>query len=166
MHNSLLIITLYCLLCLLILLCLIYFFRNSLIINIYKLPIIRKSWQLPDMDASSVDLKDNDKPVVVCCGDSITHGHIGYNWVGSLREKDSSKIYINAGINADLTWNLNQRVDDIIKHDPDYITILIGTNDAIGSQPVQLIQDYYIETKNLPKTPSIEWFEELFKPFY
>ena len=165
MHNSLLIITLYCLLCLLILLCLIYFFRNSLIINIYKLPIIRKSWQLPDMDASSVDLKDNDKPVVVCCGDSITHGHIGYNWVGSLREKDSSKIYINAGINADLTWNLNQRVDDIIKHDPDYITILIGTNDAIGSQPVQLIQDYYIETKNLPKTPSIEWFEEQIEIF-
>ena len=148
------------LLYLITLLCAIYFFRNSIIINIYKLPIIRKSWQLPDMDAGSVTLKNNDKPVVVCCGDSITHGHIGYNWVGSLRKQDSSKVYINAGINADLTWNLNQRVDEIIKHNPDYITILIGTNDAIGSQPVKLIQDYYIETKNLPQTPSIEWFED------
>jgi len=117
------------------------------------------------MDANSVNLKNNDKPVVVCCGDSITHGHIGYNWVGSLREKDSSKIYINAGINADLTWNLNQRLDDIIKHNPDYITILIGTNDAIGSQPVKLIQEYYIQTKNLPKTPSIDWFEEQIEIF-
>jgi lysophospholipase L1-like esterase len=122
--------------------------------------MIRRSWQLPDMDASSVQLKDNNKPVVVCCGDSITHGHIGYNWVDSLRKDDTSKVYINAGINADLTWNLNQRVDDIIKHNPDYITILIGTNDAIGSQPVKLIQDYYMETKGLPQKPSIEWYKE------
>jgi len=156
---------LYYLLYLIIILYAIYFFRNSIIINIYKLPIIRKSWQLPDMDAGSVALKNNDKPVVVCCGDSITHGHIGYNWVGSLREQDSSKVYINAGINADLTWNLNQRVGQIIKHNPDYITILIGTNDAIGSQPVKLIQDYYVETKNLPQTPSTEWFEEQIEIF-
>ncbi len=140
-----------------VLITLIYFFRNTIIVNIYKLPIIRKSWQLPDMDAHNVNLVNNYKPVVVCCGDSITHGHIGYDWVGNLRKNDDSKIYINAGINADLTWNLNQRIDDIIKHNPDYITILIGTNDAIGSQPVKLIQDYYIQTKNLPKVPSIEW---------
>ena len=148
-----------------VLITLIYFFRNTIIINIYKLPIIRKSWQLPDMDAHNVNLVKNDKPVVVCCGDSITHGHIGYDWVGNLRKNDDSKIYINAGINADLTWNLNQRIDDIIKHDPDYVTILIGTNDAIGSQPVKLIQDYYIQTKNLPQVPSIEWFEEQIEIF-
>ena len=148
-----------------VLIILIYFFRNTIIINIYKLPIIRKSWQLPDMDAHNVNLVKNDKPVVVCCGDSITHGHIGYDWVGNLRKNDDSKIYINAGINADLTWNLNQRIDDIIKHDPDYVTILIGTNDAIGSQPVKLIQDYYIQTKNLPQVPSIEWFEEQIEIF-
>ena len=156
---------LFLLLSLIVFLYLIYFFRNTIIQNIYKLPKIRKSWQLPDMDASSVQLKHNYKPVVVCCGDSITHGHIGYNWVGKLRENDTSKIYINAGINADLTWNLNQRIGDVIKHNPDYITILIGTNDAIGSQPVKLIQDYYIQTKNLPRTPSIEWFEEQIENF-
>ena len=117
------------------------------------------------MNAHSVNLINNDKPVVVCCGDSITHGHIGYDWVSSLRNSDDSKIYINAGINADLTWNLNQRLNDIIKHNPDYVTILIGTNDAIGSQPVKLIQDYYIQTKNLPQAPSIKWFEEQIEIF-
>ena len=50
------------------------------------------------MDARSVNLINNDKPVVVCCGDSITHGHIGYDWVSSLRNSDDSKIYINAGL--------------------------------------------------------------------
>ena len=47
------------------------------------------------MDAHSVNLINNDKPVVVCC-DSITHGHIGYDWVSSLRNSNHSKIYINA----------------------------------------------------------------------
>ena len=101
---------LYYLLYLIILLYAIYFFRNSIIINIYKLPIIRKSWQLPDMDAGSVTLKNNNKPVVVCCGDSITHGHIGYNWVGSLREQDSSKVYINAVSYTHLTLPTNREV--------------------------------------------------------
>lgn len=144
----------------------LYILRNSIILNIYKLPLIRKSWQLPVMAADTFDLEpDNDKPVVVCCGDSITHGHIGYDWVSTLRKQDESKIYINAGINADLTWNLNQRVDDIIKHNPDYITILIGTNDAIGSQNIKHIQDYYVSTKGLPQLPHIDWYASELEKF-
>ena len=87
-------------------------------------------------------------------------------FLGNDSEGDQLFSYCqNAGINADLTWNLNQRINDIIKHNPDYITILIGTNDAIGSHPVKLIQDYYIQTKNLPQAPSIEWFEEQIEIF-
>jgi hypothetical protein len=94
-----------------------YIFRNNIIMNIYKLPLIRKSWQLPNMAASTFEVpQNNTKPVVVCCGDSITHGHIGYDWVSALRKKDDSKIYINSGINSDLTWNLNVIVDNIIIH--------------------------------------------------
>ena len=71
-----------------------YIFRNNIIMNIYKLPLIRKSWQLPNMAASTFEVpQNNTKPVVVCCGDSITHGHIGYDWVSALRKKDDSKIY-------------------------------------------------------------------------
>lgn len=137
----------------------LYIFRNNIVMNIYKLPLIRKSWQLPNMAAATFEISSNNtKPVVVCCGDSITHGHIGYDWVSSLRNIDKSKVYINAGINADLTWNLNQRIHDITKHDPDYVTILIGTNDAIGSQKIKHIQDYYVSTKGLPRLPHIDWY--------
>ena len=143
-----------------------YIFRNNIIMNIYKLPLIRKSWQLPNMAASTFEVpKNNTKPIVVFCGDSITHGHIGYDWVSALRKKDDSKIYINAGINADLTWNLNERVDNIIKHNPDYITILIGTNDAIGSQNIKHIQDYYVSTKGLPRLPHIDWYRSELERF-
>ncbi len=157
---------LYVSIAMLLLILILYIIRNSIILNIYKLPLIRKSWQLPAMAADTFDLEpDNDKPVVVCCGDSITHGHIGYDWVSTLRKEDKSKIYINAGINADLTWNLNQRVDDIIKHNPDYITILIGTNDAIGSQNIKHIQDYYVSTKGLPQLPHIDWYASELEKF-
>ena len=144
----------------------LYIFRNNIVMNIYKLPLIRKSWQLPNMAAATFEiLSNNTKPVVVCCGDSITHGHIGYDWVSSLRNIDKSKVYINAGINADLTWNLNQRIDDIIKHHPDYVTILIGTNDAIGSQKIKHIQDYYVSTKGLPRLPHIDWYASELEKF-
>ena len=144
----------------------LYIFRNNIIMNIYKLPLIRKSWQLPNMAAATFEISSNNtKPVVVCCGDSITHGHIGYDWVSSLRNIDKSKVYINAGINADLTWNLNQRIDDIIKHHPDYVTILIGTNDAIGSENIKHIQDYYVSTKGLPRLPHIDWYASELEKF-
>lgn len=144
----------------------LYIFRNNIVMNIYKLPLIRKSWQLPNMAAATFEISSNNtKPVVVCCGDSITHGHIGYDWVSSLRNIDKSKVYINAGINADLTWNLNQRIDDIIKHHPDYVTILIGTNDAIGSQNIKHIQDYYVSTKGLPRLPHIDWYASELEKF-
>ena len=104
------------------------------------------------------DAKDN-RQVIVCCGDSITHGRIGYDWFSDLHKKDRSRIYINAGINGDLAWNLYTRIEDIISCNPDIITILIGTNDAMGSQSEEMGEDY-IKRKGLPRIPSIDWYEE------
>ena len=36
-------------------------------------------------------------------------------------------------MNGDLAWNVNQRIDEIIKCDPDLVFLLIGSNDAMGS---------------------------------
>jgi len=119
-----------------------------ILMNAWRFPIIKHAWGLPKMSADSFVRDSNDnRPIVLCCGDSITHGHIGYNWVGALREQDSSKIYVNAGINGDLAWNLNQRLKNALKCNPDYITILIGTNDAMGSQKIKFIQEYILCTK-------------------
>ena len=62
---------------LLLIILILYILRNSIILNIYKLPLIRKSWQLPDIAAGVFELDpDNDKPVVVCCipGKEFTPG--------------------------------------------------------------------------------------------
>jgi lysophospholipase L1-like esterase len=73
--------------------------------------------------------------VIVCVGDSITHGRVSYNYVDLLSQRLSSSGFelVNAGVNGELAYDVLQRVDEVIRCDPDFITILIGTNDIYAS---------------------------------
>ena len=103
--------------------------------------------------------KEDNKKLVVFAGNSITHGRVGYDWVRSLSLNDTSKIYLNAGMNGDLAWNVNQRIDEIIKCDPDLVFLLIGSNDAMGSLSKDAGQ-FYKKLKNLPLLPALGWYEK------
>jgi lysophospholipase L1-like esterase len=77
------------------------------------------------------------KKVIVCAGDSITHGNMSHDWVSELAAQHPENQFFNAGINADLSFTLLRRLDDIIKLQPQHINLLIGTNDvcfALGRQ--------------------------------
>ena len=73
--------------------------------------------------------------VVACLGDSITHGNVSYDWVSNLRARFSAQNlhFINAGINSNVVWQLNQRLPTILACRPDTVVVLIGTNDVMGS---------------------------------
>ena len=103
--------------------------------------------------------KEYNKKLVVFAGNSITHGRVGYDWVRSLSLNDTSKIYLNAGMNGDLAWNVNQRIDEIIKCDPDLVFLLIGSNDAMGSLSKDA-GEFYKKLKNLPLLPALGWYEK------
>ncbi|PKL35333.1 MAG: SGNH/GDSL hydrolase family protein [Spirochaetae bacterium HGW-Spirochaetae-1] len=105
--------------------------------------------------------KNPEKKVVVCIGDSITHGRVSCNYVDILSEKMEGDgfIFVNAGINSELAWNALQRVDEVIRCDPDYITILIGSNDANGSLRDSTARHQMKEMK-LPQYPDREWFRK------
>ena len=119
-----------------------------------------KGQKLPELNPNNYFPDPNDeREIVVCCGDSITHGRIGYDWVSRLARNNKNKVFINAGINGDLSWNLHKRLAEIIKCQPSMITILIGTNDAMGSQSKKLGNDY-IKMKKLPQRPSIDWYKK------
>lgn len=77
----------------------------------------------------------NGKRKVICVGDSNTRGNVSYDWVASLQKKFPETCFFNAGINGDLTFSLKKRWDEIIQAQPDFVNILIGTNDiqAIAS---------------------------------
>lgn len=69
------------------------------------------------------------KPIVVCFGDSNTHGNVSYNWVENLEKNLPDFQFVNAGRNSDLTFTLLHRIEDVIACKPNFINVLIGTND-------------------------------------
>jgi lysophospholipase L1-like esterase len=98
-------------------------------------------------------------PVAVCCGDSLTHGHVGYDWVGALRRRFPKWRLVNAGVNGDLAWNLAQRLDAVISCRPDAVTVLIGSNDAMGAHHPRTAAMQMVQ-KRLPRVPDIRWYED------
>ncbi|UYZ62281.1 SGNH/GDSL hydrolase family protein [Hymenobacter weizhouensis] len=69
---------------------------------------------------------------LVCAGDSLTHGNMSASYVAPLaaRLAPAGVEVLNAGINADLTHTLLRRLDDVVAARPDFVSLLIGTNDV------------------------------------
>lgn len=105
--------------------------------------------------------RPTDQKILILIGDSITHGTVSFNYAEVLAQRLSEKgiDVINAGINGDLTYNVLQRLQNILLLDPDYITLLIGTNDATGIFFPE-VGERQIEEKNLPEFPTLENFKQ------
>ncbi len=99
--------------------------------------------------------------VLVCVGDSITHGRVSDNYVDILSDDLGKKgIYVvNAGINSELAYNVLMRLDSIIACDPTYVTVFIGTNDAHGVLTKEQGEKEVVEMK-LPQMPTEQWYRE------
>ena len=97
--------------------------------------------------------------VVVCIGDSITHGTSSCNYVDMLAVKLSGRgfDFVNAGINSELAYNVLQRLDEIIGCAPDFVTIMIGTNDSNKSR-TEADANAAIKQMRLPQRPTAEWY--------
>lgn len=104
---------------------------------------------------------DASKKVLVCFGDSNTHGNVSYNWVKDLSSQLTDYQVFNAGINSDLTYTLLRRVDDVIACKPDFITILIGTND-VNSTMGKVMEKRYQSLGRINKntSPNFEDFKQ------
>lgn len=122
----------------------------------------RSATKLPDNNPESF-LASGKKAgkVVVCIGDSITHGRVSHNYVDELenRYRDRDVSFVNAGINSQLSYNVLQRIDQVVKCTPDFITILIGTNDASATLNEKNAARY-VKKQNLPRVPHRHWYEE------
>ncbi len=135
------------------------FFTTTLISSAALLTLVYRhiesqAQKLPDIHPGNFTKKG---PTLVCIGDSLTHGRVSHNYVEML---DLPHLdIVNAGINSELAWNVRQRIDAIIACQPDFITILIGSNDAKGilsdTKARQVIRDM-----GLPQRPDIDWFRQ------
>jgi lysophospholipase L1-like esterase len=97
--------------------------------------------------------------LAVCAGDSLTRGAVSVDYVAMLERRLPDWEFSNAGVNAELAFNLAERMGDIVTLDPDAVTILIGTNDVNATFGFQAAYGY-IAAKRLPERPSPLFFRE------
>jgi lysophospholipase L1-like esterase len=101
------------------------------------------------------------RQVVVCLGASIVHGRVCPSFVDLLARRfpESKYTFINAGVNGDSSYHVLQRLDAVVGCDPDFIVILVGTNDVICTlRPDQW--KMYRGEKRLPQPPTLESYRD------
>lgn len=97
--------------------------------------------------------------VVVCAGDSLTHGVASANYVDRLRWTFGGRgwAFVNGGINGNLAWNVGRRLDEIIACQPDAVTLLVGTNDINATLGGQILRNYQRQ-QGLREEPTLAWY--------
>jgi lysophospholipase L1-like esterase len=110
--------------------------------------------------------KASGRSVVICIGDSITHGNVGANYVEMLAHNlpQNAFYFINAGRNSDLTYTVLKRLDEIIAYQPDCVTLLIGTNDIQASMS-EKNRKIYVRNRRINNSehPDYESFKKNYK---
>jgi acyl-CoA thioesterase I len=101
------------------------------------------------------------KRLVVCAGDSITRGQSSANWVDILQRRFAADGYqfVNAGTDGDPAWNVLQRVGDIVRCQPDAVTLQVGSNDVAATSGTWQ-ENMYRRQQHLPQAPTLGWYTE------
>ncbi len=99
--------------------------------------------------------------IVACFGDSITKGRFSYDWVNQLSKAFAKENidFLNFGTDGHMAYNALQSVEKVIESEPDFVFILIGTNDVYAVLSESNTKRY-MRSLGLPKRPSIEWYSE------
>ncbi|MFB5252082.1 SGNH/GDSL hydrolase family protein [Bacillus mycoides] len=80
---------------------------------------------------------------LVCFGDSITADEIFFGGTPRLtprlQEMFPNWKVVNAGVPGDNTFDALQRIEEgVLSHEPDFVTVFLGTNDAVSFAQVPL----------------------------
>jgi lysophospholipase L1-like esterase len=102
---------------------------------------------------------DSHSRRVVCLGDSIVRGQVSTNFVNLLNQRMHKHgfHFVNAGVNGDLAYNVLIRLNTVVDKQPDFIIILVGTNDVVGALVSRMAKQYR-RVKKLPQLPTEQWY--------
>lgn len=97
-----------------------------------------------------------DKKTILFLGASITQGMISCNYVRILKERLGTRQYrfINQGVAGYESYNVMKKLGKAIKCLPDYVILLIGTNDVLSSLDPKLAK-LSRKLKKIPHEPSL-----------
>lgn len=82
------------------------------------------------------------------------------DFVDILRQRltDEGFHFLNAGVNGDLAYNVLNRLDVVLARQPDFVIVLVGTNDVNATLTPRMTQGYRL-WKRLPENPRPEWYQ-------
>jgi lysophospholipase L1-like esterase len=105
-------------------------------------------------------MKNANKHIVVCLGASMVRGQVSYNFVNLLEQRmaEDGFQFINAGVAGDQAYNVLMRLDSVIDYQPDFVIILIGTNDVTATLSPTLARISRL-TRRFPQPPSAEFYK-------
>ena len=107
----------------------------------------------------------DNRQVVVCTGDSLTHGVWSADWVRLLQRDVGPRgyLFVNAGWSGYLSCSLLRELDGIIECRPDVVVVMIGTNDVMASMHETWRASY--DRQRPPEHPTLEtfrrWLEQI-----
>lgn len=101
----------------------------------------------------------NNKKKIVFLGASITQGKISKSFVKMLKNTLGTKQYkfINHGIAGYESYNVLKKLDKAIKITPDYVIVLVGTNDVLSSLDPKLAK-LSRKLKHIPHEPTLNHY--------
>ena len=111
-------------------------------------------------DDLSKELSLKSGRVIACIGDSLTHGNIGECWVEGLRNEYPEDTVLNEGINGDVVWQVQKRIEPILACKPNIVILMIGSNDVMASFNKKSGERYRRNNK-LPEVPTFESYQKL-----
>jgi lysophospholipase L1-like esterase len=120
--------------------------------------------------------QDRRRPVLVCLGDSLTHGNIGASITPEIPMAIAAKLgmptpdygrtfndplwVVNAGQNGITSHTiLTERLNSTLNLYPDYILILIGTNDVLAMYRPKTWGNLIVRINGLSEIPTLSIFQ-------
>lgn len=120
------------------------------------------------------NLSSRRRPVLVCLGDSLTHGTVSYSYTADIPQKITSALAMEppkpTSVFADPLWVVNcgqncitthtvwrERINKALDCHPDYILLLIGTNDIHAAYSKSFARTI-TSINGLPETPTLQVF--------
>jgi lysophospholipase L1-like esterase len=100
-----------------------------------------------------------DKKTLLFLGASITQGMISCSYVKMLKRRLGIKRYnfINHGVAGYESYNVKKKLEKGIKFSPDYVILLVGTNDVLSSLDTKLAE-LTRKLKKIPHDPTILYY--------
>lgn len=92
-------------------------------------------------------------------GASIVRGQVSYNFIRLLEQRMAGESFnfINAGVPGDQAYNALMRIDTVIAHLPDFVVVLVGTNDVTAELSPRLARISRL-TRKFPQPPTREFY--------